>query len=308
MGGNGGFNKWARPLVRPLEDQVQGRLWVDVSVMLYKWNRTHSHLAAHLFQLDPVDPNLRRILTSLSRYLSDQIGLFKTGMADITLVFEGKTDKPRHIKRLTKRAQVLNQGVRDSYLSSSTRAKKRGRRQISLWMGRPPQWLNHLLAQHLRGQGWHVVHCADHFQADAFIIRSARQGDAVLSVDRDFIAFARPNTLSRIVFKDSIKKVPCELVVADILEKAGVSQPRLTMAYIISGCDDATITIKNFGWKRALKFVEQAPDNGQDPTLRSSWQDLGRRFPNHDIHSLEEDARHLSTDNGKPFSLNASST
>jgi hypothetical protein len=61
---------------------------------------------------------------------------------------------------------------------------------------------------------------------------------------------------------DPIKKIPCELAVADVLQTARLSPHQLSMAYIISGCDDASISIKNFGWKKAVKFLEQTPDHG----------------------------------------------
>lgn len=86
MGGSIGFSNWARQYVTPLTAPVEGHLWVDVSILLYKWNRSHPQLAMDLFSLTP-DQALDRapILLSISQYMANQIRLFKLGQEDITL-------------------------------------------------------------------------------------------------------------------------------------------------------------------------------------------------------------------------------
>ena len=100
-------------------------------------------------------------------------------------------------------AKALNDGVRSLLLSPNTYGQHFGSKLIASGMGRPLQWFNHHLAQELSRQGWPVFHCADGTQADTLIAERASQGDSVLSSDMDFLAFARPNTISRIVFVDN---------------------------------------------------------------------------------------------------------
>jgi hypothetical protein len=166
-------------------------------------------------------------------------------------------------------------------------------------MGRPPQWFNHLLALHLRNLGCTVEHCADGFQADDLIVQNAGLDDSVLSVDRDFLAFARTDTISQIVFVDQKSHRPSRLSLADVLANTNVRAEDLAMAYIISGCDDARVSLKRFGWKSAEKLFQFNANGGQVQEL--VWTQLSRRFRRVDVEILREDVRLLSQERGNTF-------
>jgi hypothetical protein len=269
MGGSNGFIKWAHPLIEPLETKVPGHLWVDVSELLHGWNRTHRDLAVVLFKLN--DRQDSAVLDSITKYIHDQVRMFKAGTKNITLVIEGETVKPRHSAAVSNRARALNKGVRDLYLSRYSRAIEVGTKGVSNWMGRPPQWFNHRLAERLRSKGWSVIHCADGFQTDEYILGHAGAGDSVLSSDRDFLAFARPNTIKDIVFFDRTLSRPCSLRVRLVLQRSGLSAKQLAQAYLVSGCDDASVNLKGIGWITALRLVKGKSISDVWTSLRENW-------------------------------------
>ena len=116
MGNNKGFSKWARQHVTPLTAPVEGHLWVDMSILLYKWNRSHPQLAMDLFGLDANQALSRAdILASITAYVSGQIRLFKQGQHDVTLVLEGHTPKPRHVTLGSRKAKRMNNAIRSMF-------------------------------------------------------------------------------------------------------------------------------------------------------------------------------------------------
>jgi hypothetical protein len=231
-------------------------------------------MASELFALQEDDVQGRlAILSSMVEYIEAQVQVFKPSLdkTQVFLVLEGYTRKPRHETQARRNAKALNDGVRSLFISSSTYGQHFGKKLIASGMSRPLQWFNHYLAQELSRQGWSVSHCADGTQADTLIIESAIQGDSVLSSDRDFITFARPNTISRIVFVDKkSRRISC-LTVAQVLTRSGLNQDQLRLAYLISGCDDASVKLHQFGWKSALNLL-------QDTSITDPWEALRDRF------------------------------
>lgn len=117
-----------------------------------------------------------------------------------------------------------------------------------------------MLADYLRFQGWSVIHCGDGYQSDDYILDHAAFGSSVLSDDRDFVALARPLTLVQIVFKDRETEMLSCLRVDRVL--AVISSPRqLVQAYLVSGCDDASTSLREFGLIKALDLCRRYRPN-----------------------------------------------
>lgn len=277
MGGNKGFNKWIGPLISPFEGQVERSLWVDVSILLYQWNRRNSILAERLFSITGDDPPPQVILTSLVDFILAQVGIFTQDFQRVTLVVEGHTPKPRYLPRDSKRGRALNQAIRAKFSSRRRIARGRAQRLIARWMGRPLQWFNHLLVERLRtlGQtvGWIVVHCADGCQANDLIIQQATLGDSVLSSDRDFLALCRENSIGQIVYMDTLSRSPKSVSVEGVLNESNLTRRELQVAYILSGCDDASVKLSGYGWKSALNMLRRYGETDSYRRLRQRFED-----------------------------------
>lgn len=73
------LTQWARQYVTQLTAPVEGHMWVYVSILLYKWYRSHPQLAMYLYALKPTQAWHRGDIldNNVSAYVSSQVHLFK---------------------------------------------------------------------------------------------------------------------------------------------------------------------------------------------------------------------------------------
>jgi len=264
MGGSSGFASAVKPLIATFESIGDDILLVDASYLFYG---LPSGLKYKLFMLERKNAHLEDVINKVSESIHQEIGKFKPSKySSVYIVFEDRASSKsirRHRRGQKSNSTILNKAIREAFLSRSMKSKFSGKNKIAKAMGRPPQWISHLMMANLKSRGFNCLHARASVQADEVIIRIANHFSdngftvSVLGNDRDFIAFSKPNSINRIVYKEHRGLVQlCWQTVADHLK---LENPNLLpYAYAFGGCDDISTSIYRFGWTSAFKMAKKS--------------------------------------------------
>ena len=289
MGGSSGFSDTVRSLVAPYAPIKDEIVLVDASYLFY---RLSVDLKLDLFDLDQDSPHLQRVIGQVSDAIVKEIDQFqgkneyRIQNEQVHIVFEDR-DSSKSIRRKRRgrksKSSLLNKGIREAFLSKSLNSRAKGKKKIAKVMGRPPQWISHLIMANLSARGFKSLHAPSTVQADQIIIRmanfyaSAGSKVSVLGNDRDFIAFSKPDTICRIMYTNRGRQV--QLKSETVAEHLALKDSRLVpYVYAFSGCDDISKSIYRFGWKKAFQIAKASE------TLEDFHDKINERFGNSRIN------------------------
>lgn len=204
---------------------------------------------------------------SLVKDVSAEIARFLSPFPKERLVIrlEGSIEKPRHAQSKETTNAKLNNLLKTFYKGKLkwrrefvARKYAKLKKDVSKAYGRPPPWITILIAQRLKQDGFAVTY-SDTIENDFVIAKSAAayEGEViVVGDDSDFIGFSPPNSVTRIVNVDKKTGRWRHLEKKNVLEELKLTNFELALAFAIAGCDNVEAHVGNFGWVKAMEYLE----------------------------------------------------